>query len=210
MNMHKLFIKAVAATIIIVLFASCAKLPMQSVNLMQQIKDEGQRMHKLNLAYVNLVFERQNAEVDSFMKKEYIPEFLNNVKQGLDENETKIDMNEHWPEIFPKIVPVINSVRDSLRMALLLNKGKIITMLNTDYEFYRQACDAQIGLLSSATKLNNSSRQIFNSLISKVTGNKTDLGTLEQKLDGFLKKGEGVAQKILFLNETVQTLTGNQ
>jgi len=189
---------------------SCAKLPVQSVNLMQQIKDEGQRMHKLNIAYVNLVFGNKNDEVDSFMKKEYIPEFLGRIKQGIEENDTKIDMNEQWPQIFPKIVPVINAVRDSLRTALLINKGKIITKLNDDYELYKQACDAEIGLLSSATKLNNSTRQIFNSLVGKVTGNKTDLSMLEQKLDGFLQKGESIAQKILFLNDAVQSLTGNQ
>ena len=188
---------------------SCAKLPVQSVNLMQQIKDEGQRMHKLNIAYVNMVFESKNAEVDSFMKKEYIPEFLGRIKEGFDANDTRIDMNEHWPEVFPKIVPQVNAVRDSLRNALAINKGKIVTKLNDEYEFYKQACDAQINLLSSATKLNNSTKQIFNSLLGKATGNKIDLSTLEQKLDGFLQKGEGIAQKILFLNESVQTLTGN-
>jgi hypothetical protein len=66
------------------LASSCTKLPVQSVNLMQQIKDEGQRIHKLNMAYVNLLFEHKNAEVDSFMKKEYIPEFIANIKKGVD------------------------------------------------------------------------------------------------------------------------------
>ena len=204
-----IFLKFLCSVCILCML-SCAKLPVQSVNLMQQIKDEGQRMHKLNLAYVNMMFESQNAEVDSFMKKEYIPEFLGKIKEGFDANDKRIDMNEHWPEVFPKIVPVINSVRDSLRNALVTNKEKIVTMLNGDYQFYNQACDAQINLLSSATKLNNSTRQIFNSLLGKATSNKIDLSTLEQKLDGFLKKGEGIAQKILFLNDSVQTLTGNQ
>ena len=195
---------------IILLLVSCARLPVQSVNLMQQIKDEGQRMHKLNIAYVNLLFENKNAEVDSFIKKEYTPEFIAKIKKGIDENDTKIDMNKQWPEILPKIIPLINGVRDSLRTALLSNKGKIIAKLNEDYEFYKQACDAQIALLSSATKLNATTKQIFNSIAGKVTGNKTDLGMLEQKLDGFLKKGESISQKILFLNEAVQTITGNQ
>jgi hypothetical protein len=203
-----IFLKFLGSACILCML-SCAKIPVQSVNLMQQIKDEGQRMHKLNIAYVNMVFESKNAEVDSFMKKEYIPEFLGRIKEGFDANDTRIDMNEHWPEVFPKIVPLVNAVRDSLRNALAMNKGKIVTKLNDDYEFYKQACDAQINLLSSATKLNNSTKQIFNSLLGKATGNKIDLSTLEQKLDGFLHKGEGIAQKILFLNESVQTLTGN-
>jgi hypothetical protein len=194
----------------VTMIISCAKLPVSSVSLMQDIKAEGQRMHKLNIAYVSMVFESKNAEVDSFMKKEYIPELLANIKKGFDNNDTRIDMNEQWPEVFPQIVPIVNGVRDSLRTALLNNKEKLINKLTTDYNFYEQACNAQIGLLSSATKLNNTTRQIFNSLAGKITGNKADLSTLEKKLDGFLQKGESISQKILFINEAVQTIMGNQ
>ncbi len=208
--MPNVFFKTIIAVLFIVCLNSCAKLPVQSVQLMQQIKDEGQRMHKLNMAYVNMVFEKNNAEIDSFMNKEYIPSMISSMKKSFDENDTKIDMNKQWPQIFPKIVPVVNGVRDSLRMALAENRAKIISKLNEDYEFYRQACDAEIGLLSSATKLNNTTRQIFNTLLTKVSGNKTDLTSLEKKLDGFLQQGESIAQKILFLNQAVQSITGNQ
>ncbi len=208
--MPNVFFKTIIAVLFIVCLNSCAKLPVQSVQLMQQIKDEGQRMHKLNMAYVNMVFEKNNAEIDSFMNKEYIPSMISSIKKSFDENDTKIDMNKQWPQIFPKIVPVVYGVRDSLRMALAENRAKIISKLNEDYEFYRQACDAEIGLLSSATKLNNTTRQIFNTLLTKVSGNKTDLTSLEKKLDGFLQQGESIAQKILFLNQAVQSITGNQ
>ena len=208
MTMHS-FLKLFGAAYILCL-VSCTKLPVQSVNLMQQIKDEGQRMHKFNVAYVNLLFENKNAEVDSFMKNEYTPEFISKIKMGIEDNDTKIDINELWPEILAKIIPQINGVRDSLRSALLTNKEKIITRLNTDYEFYKQACDAQIGLLSSASKLNATNTQIYNSIAGKATGNKIDLSMLEQKLEGFLKKGDSISQIILGLNENVQTITGNQ
>ncbi len=208
--MLNVIFKIVMAVFFTACLYSCAKLPVQSVQLMQQIKDEGQRMHKLNMAYVNMVFEKNNAEIDSFMNKEYIPGFISSMKKSIDENDTKIDMNKQWPQIFPKIVPVVNSVRDSLRMALAENRNKIIVKLQEDYEFYRQACDAQIALLSSATKLNNTTRQIFNTLLTKVSGNKTDLSQLEKKLDGFLQQGESISQKILFLNQAVQSITGNQ
>ena len=208
--MPNVIFKTIIAGLFMACLNSCAKLPVQSVQLMQQIKDEGQRMHKLNSAYVNMVFEKNNGEIDSFMTKEYIPEMISNMKKSFDENDTKIDMNKQWPQIFPKIVPVVNSVRDSLRMALTENRNKIISKLTEEYEFYRQACDAQIALLSSATKLNNNTRQIFNTLVTKASGNKTDLTELEKKLDGFLKQGESISQKILFLNQAVQSITGNQ
>jgi hypothetical protein len=186
---------------------SCAKLPVQSVNLMQQIKDEGTRMHKLNVAYVNLFFDTKNAEVDSFIRKEYMPDVLANIKKITEQ--ANINMNEKWQEFFIKLNPVINGVRDSLRTALAQNKNKILAKLSDNYTMYAQACDAQISLLSSATKLNATTRQIFNSTVAKVSGNKLDLGTLEKKLDGILMGGNTAAQKILLLNDAVQTIIGN-
>ncbi len=184
--------------------ASCVKLPVNSVSLMQQIKDEGQRMHKLNLAYVNLLFENKKAAADTFMEKEYIPAYMQRVKELFDENDTKVD-NSNWQTIFPQMIPHINAARDSLQRALITNKNKITDRLNEDYSFYKQACDAQIGLLSSAVKLNNTSRQIFNNAVSKLSGGKTDLTQLEQTLDNVLKKGSTIAEKVLGINDAVQS-----
>jgi hypothetical protein len=206
--MKKILSYTGALLVITLLLLSCAKLPVSSAALMQQIKDEGTRMHKLNIAYVNLFFETKNAEVDSFIKKEYMPDLLANVKKITEQS--NINMNEKWPDFFIKLNPVINSVRDSLRTALVQNKNKITAKLTEDFMMYTQACDAQISLLSSATKLNNTTRQLFNNTVTKVSGNKLDLGTLEKKLDGILMSGNTVAQKILLLNDAVQTIIGNQ
>ncbi len=206
--MLNVFFKIVMAVFFIACLYSCAKLPVQSVQLMQQIKDEGQRMHKLNLAYVNLLFENKKAAVDTFMEKEYIPAYMQRVKELFDENDTKVD-NNNWQTIFPQIIPHVNAARDSLQGALIANKNKITGRLNEDYNFYKQACDAQIGLLSSATKLNNTSRQIFNAAASKFSGGKTDLTQLEQTLDGVLKKGGSIAEKILGINDAIQSFITN-
>jgi hypothetical protein len=194
----------------LLLITSCTQLPVQSVSLMQQIKNEGQRMHALNLAYINLLFENKNAEVDSFMKKEYIPTFMSNVKTSISNPALRIDMNEKWPELFPKMIPIVNAVRDSLRTALVNNKNKLVGKLNADFDLYQQACDAQINLLSSASRLNKTKREIFNAAAAKLSGNKANLDSLEKKMDGILMNGNTIAQKILLLNEAVQTIIGNQ
>ncbi len=204
--MKKHLLHLTALSFIILLLYSCAKLPMQSVSLMQQIKDEGTRMHKLNLAYVNLVFENKKTAVDSFIENEYTPAYLKRVKELMDDNNVKVD-NNNWQTFFPKIVPVINAARDSLQHALTENKTKLVEKLNEDFGFYKQACDAQIALLSSASKLNNASRQVFNTMASKITGGKTDLTMLEQRLDAVLNKGGSIAEKILGINEAIQAFT---
>lgn len=188
------------------LIQSCAKMPASSVSLMQQIKDEGYRMHKLNLAYVNLLFENKKAAVDSFIQNEYTPGYLSRVKELMSDNGLQVD-NNNWQTIFPKIVPVINAARDSLQNALTENKTRLIQKLAEDFSFYKQACDAQLTLLSSASKLNNTSRQVFNSLAAKITGGKTDLSMLEQRLNTVLNKGGSIAEKILGINEAIQAFT---
>jgi hypothetical protein len=188
------------------LLHSCAKLPVSSVSLMQQIKDEGTRMHKLNIAYVNMLFENKKAAVDSFIENEYTQAYIKRTKELMDGNNFKVD-NTNWQSLLPKMLPVINAARDSLQNTLAENKNRLVEKLNEDYGYYKQACDAQIALLSSATKLNNASRQVFNSIAAKITGGKTDLTMLEQRLDGALKKGSSIAEKILGINEAVQAFT---
>ncbi len=192
----------------LLIVTSCSKLPVSTVSIMQQIKDEGQRMHKLNLAYVNLLFENKKNAVDTFMEKEYIPAYMRRVKELFDDNETKVD-NNNWQTIFPKMIPHINAARDSIQQALIVNREKITNKLKEDFDFYKQACDAQIGLLSSATKLNNTGRKIFDAAVSKLSGSKTDITQLEQTLDNVLKKGGSIAEKILGLNNAVQSFITN-
>jgi hypothetical protein len=187
------------------LIQSCApKLPPQAVSLMQQISNEVDRMHKLNLAYVNKTFSEKMEDVNLFIEKEYTPELIKNVQKQI--AGVNIDMNKEWPAIVQKLSPQISATKDSLQKALVDNRIRIISKLNDDYNILKQACDAELNLLSSAVKLSETNRQVYNGLIQKISGNKLDAPKLEQALNGYLQKGSSVAGMILNLQENINTI----
>ncbi|MEP6711918.1 MAG: hypothetical protein ABJA37_05870 [Ferruginibacter sp.] len=190
------------------LLSSCAtKIPVQSVTLMQQITNEGTRMHKINVAYVNKVFNEKTADINFFIDKEYLPEMIKNIQKQV--AGTSIDMNKEWPAVIQKLTPQINATKDSLQQALMNSKFKVITKLNEDYEVFLQACTAEINLLSSAVKLNEEKRQIFDGLVKKISGDKIDAAKLEQILDNYLQKGSSVSGKILNFQNDIDNLLHN-
>ncbi len=187
------------------LINSCApKLPPQAVSLMQQISNEVDRMHKLNLAYVNKAFSEKMEDVNVFIEKEYTPEMIRNIQKQI--AGVNIDMNKEWPSVIQKLSPQISATKDSLQKALVENRIRIITKLNDDYNILKQACDAELNLLSSAVKLSETNKQVLNGLISKISGNKLDASKLEQALNGYLQKGSSVAGMILNLQENINTI----
>lgn len=192
----------------LVFLNSCAtRIPVQSVTLMQQITNEGTRMHKINVAYVNKVFNEKTADINFFIDKEYLPEMIKNIQKQI--TGMGIDMNKEWPAVIQKLTPQINATKDSLQQALLNNKFKVITKLNQDYDVFMQACNAEINLLSSAVKLNEEKRQIFDGLVKKISGDKMDAAKLEQILDSYLQKGSSVSAKILNFQTDIDNLLHN-
>lgn len=184
---------------------SCTpKLPPQSVSLMQQISNEVDRMHKLNLAYVNKTFTQKMDEVNEFIDKEYTPEMIRNIQKQI--AGVNVDMNKEWPAVIQKLSPQISATKDSLQKALVDNRIRIISKLNEDYSILKQACDAELNLLSSAVKLNETNRQVFDGLIRKISNDKLNPSKLEQALNGYLKKGSSVATMILNLQENMNTI----
>ncbi len=187
------------------LLNSCApKLPPQAVGLMQQISNEVDRMHKLNLAYVNKAFSEKMEDVNVFIEKEYTPEMIKNIQKQI--AGVNIDMNKEWPTVVQKLSPQISATKDSLQKALVENRIRIISKLNEDYNILKQACDAEMNLLSSAVKLSETNRQVYDGLIKKISGNKLDAPKLEQALNGYLQKGSSVAGMILNLQENMNAI----
>lgn len=198
----------------LVVCISCAKIPMQSISLMQQIKNEGERMHKLNLAYVNKLFNDQSEAINLFIEKEYTPEYIREIKAEIknkeDELSIKIDMNKEWPNIVPKINKRVNAVKDSLVKVITLSQQLIVNKLNEDYQVYEQACETQLNLLTSAAKLNESGRQAANSILSKITNNKVNMNSLESTLNNYLQKGSNAGQMITSFQLAISNLLTNK
>ena len=181
--------------------ASCAKVPIQAVELSQALKDEGGRMHQLNLALVEYVFNEKKHLVNEFMTNEYTPELVKNVAEKLPPG---IDFKAELPEIIQAINPKIDARRDSLLGVLQNQKMLIVQQLNTDYKVYDEAFAAMQNLLLSASKLNSSRTSVYDD-IKKLSAGKIDLQGINNALDNFIKGGGSVGEKATVLAGTIQT-----
>src|SRR5688572_10723551 len=109
--------------LILFVFTSCARIPVQVVELSDALKDEGERMHELNLALVNKLFFEKRHMINQFIVNEYAPAFLKNFKSILPSD---VDYEADFEELVQAAYPRINATRDSLISVLEEQKNIII------------------------------------------------------------------------------------
>lgn len=184
------------------LFFGCAKIPSQSVDLSTALKEEGFRMHQMNITLVNYAFDEKKHMVNEFIANEYAPAFTANFMKLLPPD---TDVKREMPEIIAAINPRIDATRDSLLGALHLQKTAIIQQLNADYQAFDQAFSALHALLSSAAKLNAARASVYDDL-KKLSNNKIDLPKINNALNQFITGTGAISERALLLTTTIQSI----
>jgi hypothetical protein len=187
--------------ILILSITSCAKIPIQAVDLSQALKEEGSRMHQVNLSLVEYVFNEKKHLVNEFITNEYSPAFIENFMKILPAD---TDIRKEMPGIIAAINPRIDARRDSLLSVLQDQKMLVLQQLNTDYKVYDEAFQAMQNLLVSASKLNSSRTSVYDD-IKKLSGNRINLQGINNALDNFIKGTGSVGEKTLLLTSSIQT-----
>lgn len=188
--------------ILLISAASCAKVPIQAVELSKSLKDESDRMHQMNLSLVEYVFNEKKHLVNEFIANEYSPAFIENFVKRLPPD---TDIKKELPEIIAAINPRIDARRDSLNSVLQEQKMSILQQLNTDYKVYNEAFTAMQNLLASASKLNSSRASVYDD-IKKLSGNRINLQGINNALDNFITGAGSVGEKTVLLTSTIQTM----
>jgi len=194
--------KKVLPLILIFFLAACAKIPVQSIVLADAIKEEGLRMHKINLAMINNIFDSKKKDVNEFIENTYTPAYLENFKKILP---VTTDYKKEFNDIFQAALPEINLAKDSLLNALEDQRKKIINKLNEDYKVFENATDELNKLLSSAVNLNASRQDIYNQAKTLSKG-KIDISAVESALEKFLQKGGDVSKNIIALDKDMDSI----
>lgn len=187
--------------ILLFVFSSCAQIPVQVVELSDALKDEGERMHQLNLTLVNKLFFEKRHMVNEVIEKEYTPRFIENFKSVLpDDVDFEADFNELAQAVYPKI----NATRDSLISVLEVQKNAIVNKLNTDYKVYTNAYSEMQNLLRSASRLNKQRTEVFQQ-VKNLTNNKINIEGIETALNKFIKEAGNIAGKADALTNTINS-----
>lgn len=189
--------------VLTIIFYSCsATIPPQSVTLTDAISEEGKRMHQLNLALLNQMFKEKREGIDSFIKNEYTPEYLEEFKSRIPDS---VNVDEELPGILEAVIPEINSRRDMMQSALENQRVKLVTKLETDYKAYEDAALNLRKLLESAVKLDEENKKLY-SQVSELSGNKIDLNKVENSINDFILDSGDVSKNILKLNDSINSI----
>ena len=180
---------------------SCAKMPLQAVDLSYTLKDESQRMHEMNIALVEYVFSEKKQMVNEFINKEYSPTLIENFKLLLPAG---VDVKKDLVEIMQAINPKIEERKDSLLKVLQGEKMTIIQQLNSDYKVYAEAFAAMQNLLASAAKLNQQRTGVYEN-IKTLSNNRINLQGIDNALNQFIKGAGSVSEKTLLLTNAIQS-----
>ena len=187
--------------VLCILCTSCAKIPIQAVELSQALKDEGDRMHQMNLDLVEYVFNEKKHLVNEFITKEYSPAYIENFMKMLP---PATDVKKDFLEIMLAITPRIDARRDSLLQVLHEKKMTVTQKLQADYKLYDQANRAMLQLLTSANRLNRQGTSVYED-IKKLSGNRINLQGIDNALNQFIKGAGSVGEKTVILTGTIDS-----
>jgi hypothetical protein len=183
-------------------FCSCARIPIEAVQLSDALKEEAERMHLLNLTLVDKMFNEKVHMVNEFITNEYTPAIVDTFKARLPRD---TDFEADFTEMMQALYPRINKRKDSLIGVLSEQKIAIVNKLNQDYKVFNSAFTEMQLLLRSANKVNQQRVDVF-AQVKALSGNRFDLENIDKALNKFITDGAGITDKSLLLTNTIQTL----
>ena len=188
---------------------SCAKIPVQSVMLVEALQEEGARMHQLNLHLLNQLFQAKRADVEKFINNEYTPSVISKFIAKVEKTMPETDFKKDFAELMQAIAPEISSRRDSMINVLESQKEKLVEKLNADYSVYNNAASDLRHLLQSATKVDKEKQALFGQ-IKTLSNNRLDFNSVETELDKFINASGNVSNNVPTLNEAINRLVNNK
>lgn len=182
---------------------SCAKIPVQSIDLADAIVEEGERMYQLNIALINKMFEEKREEIDAFIKNEYMPKYTENFIKLIP---TETSIEAELSGILNAIVPEIITHRDSMQLILEQQRIILISKLDDNHTIYKDACGELKALLISAVNVNEARKSAFDK-VKKLSDNQIDLSKLENILDNFIRNSGNIFENSINLNDSINSFS---
>ena len=199
MNLH---LPAIALYACLVTLTSCAKIPVQSVALTESIYTEGKRMHELNRALINSMFNEKKQKINDFILNTYTPQFSKELLKQVNEPLTG---KEDLPQLLSAALPVLTVRLTTMYTALETNRAKLLTKLNDDFSNYQLACLELQHLLESAVRLNGEKKKLL-TRASDWSGRGIDFDRLDQSLNQFITNSGDLGKNITDLDKAINQL----
>ena len=183
-------------------FSACARLPIESLDLLSAIKAEGERMHKLNVVLVDKLYAQKRAAVDSFIQYEYTPKFMAEFSKRVPDG---TDYKKELPGMLTAASRNINKRRDAMQMALESSRIEVMRQLQSDHLVFIKACNELNRLLASHIKVQEQQRALLQQSAGLVK-QPIDFNRLEQTLDGFIVDAANWTDHLASFQKDIDTI----
>ncbi len=187
---------------LLIILSSCAKIPIQSISLVDAIAEEGNRMHQLNLSLLNGIFKSKRERIDEFIRTQYSPKFISDFQKNIPK---EADLKTELPNIINAVTPRITERRDAMQNALEEQRIKLVAKIEQDYKAFDNAATVMRKLLVSATKINEEKQALFEKT-KELSKGSLDLNAVESTIDKFINSGGNVGNEVSNLNDTINTI----
>lgn len=194
---------------LVLFFCSCAKVPVQSVVLAEALQAEGERMHKMNLTFLNRIFSAKRDEVEKFMKEEYTPKVVEEFTTKVKREFPATDFKAEFAELMTALLPIINKRRDSLITALERQREKIAEKLTADYRLFDNSAAELRNLLQSVIKVDAGKQALF-SQARTLSNNRLDFAGIEDALNNFIHSAGNVGNNVSQLDKVINQLINHK
>lgn len=181
-----------------VLMASCARIPAASVELNQEINREIERLHRLNVALTQQLFESKKAQVRQFIKYEYSPDFIARSLSVLEAAGYQVEDSLHT--VVYQLSMQINEREAGMIRQLEAARDSTLQALDREYQLVMMAGNEMQRFLKSASAVEKERKEIY-ALTHQIIGQRFDLQQFQQQLDQWvLNAGKGGSQ-LMKVNE---------
>jgi PBP1b-binding outer membrane lipoprotein LpoB len=176
----------------IVIMASCARIPAASVELNQEINREIERLHRLNVAFTQQLFESKKELVRQFIKYEYSPDFIARSLSAL--KAAGYHVEDSLETVVYQLSMQINERESGMIRQLEAARDSTLQALDMEYQLVMTAGNEMQRFLKSAASVEKERKEIY-ALTNQIMNQRFDLRHFEQQLNQLvLKAGEGSSQ----------------
>jgi len=162
--------------------AGCATIPKESVKLSENLSGMIESAKASHVNLVNKYFEEKKNEVKRFVMEEYKPVFIKNVGERL-----KTQDREFTFELYDRAMERILKKMDQWVGEVEEMRIEVLNELDEHYYLMSQTNEAITGLLRSASKVEESRKELIER--SRIEAEKViDFGKLEERIQGIMNK----------------------
>lgn len=179
----------------------CASVPKESVELSKEVGRGISESQRSYTALLNSYFSTKRQQIDQWIEREYLPEYLSNIQAELKKAGQPTTLStQQLKDVLHDVI----SERDQKHTDLENTRLLLLTISNEHYMLLSQGNAGVTGLLQSIVDVKEATSAAAQT-IKTASGGKVDLELIDKEFNDYLKKAGAASAKATSLYETIKS-----